>query len=277
LVCATQRLWKNEMVCSGPGMRCLACASEHYGLTRGVPTVLANWGIGIAERKMVDRFLPVSQAVALRTGLSNNAHSQVIPNFIPDQVDLSEGIEEIKAARLPDKYLLFVGDISVEKGVLVLLKAYKELASQIPLVLIGRQKLSIPEPLSRNVHIIPGMAHGAVMRAWQNSVLGLAPSVWSDPCPTVVMEAMASGRPVVASRIGGLIDLVCNEETGLLVPPGDVDALRDAMNRLLDDSRLGTRMGLAAKERVRAFQAKSVVPQIEQVYRRLAAKRKGQD
>jgi glycosyltransferase involved in cell wall biosynthesis len=62
---------------------------------------------------------------------------------------------------------------------------------------------------------------------------------------------MAYGRPVVASAVGGLRDLVVHEETGLLVPPRDVPALRGALQRLLDDPELRRRLGAAARERIR--------------------------
>lgn len=104
-------------------------------------------------------------------------------------------------------------------------------------------------------------------------MMGLAPSVVPEACPTVVMEAMATGRPVIASRIGGTVDLVSDEETGLLVPPGDASALRKAMDRMILDPDLRTRMGQAAKRRVLEFQAKSVVPRIEQVYRQIVERR----
>jgi glycosyltransferase involved in cell wall biosynthesis len=60
---------------------------------------------------------------------------------------------------------------------------------------------------------------------------------------------MAHGRPVVASAVGGLRDLVVDGETGLLVPPGDVAALRGALERLLGDSELRRRLGAAARAR----------------------------
>src|SRR5205823_4711519 len=63
------------------------------------------------------------------------------------------------------------------------------------------------------------------------------------------LEAMAYGRPVVASATGGLLDLVADGETGLLVPPGDVPALRAACERLLADPELRIRLGAAARER----------------------------
>jgi glycosyltransferase involved in cell wall biosynthesis len=80
------------------------------------------------------------------------------------------------------------------------------------------------------------------------------------------MEAMAMGRPVIASRIGGLCDIVVDGETGFLVPPGDPLALQKAMQCLLDDPVRREHMGAMAKQRVVEFQAKTVVPRIEQVY-----------
>jgi len=109
----------------------------------------------------------------------------------------------------------------------------------------------------------------AVMQAWNRSLFRLVPSTWSDPCPTTALEAMATGRPLIASRMGGLTDMVEEGVTGLLVPPGDEAALRQAMERLLADPALRARMGEAAKRKVVEFQAGSVVPRIEQLYRRL--------
>jgi glycosyltransferase involved in cell wall biosynthesis len=77
---------------------------------------------------------------------------------------------------------------------------------------------------------------------------------------------MASGKPVVASEIGGMPDLINHGETGLLVPPGDVGALRDALQRLLINRELISRMGVASLARVEHLKAAAVVPQIERVY-----------
>src|SRR5207302_11303380 len=64
------------------------------------------------------------------------------------------------------------------------------------------------------------------------------------------LEAMAHGRPVVAGAVGGLLDLVVDGETGLLVPPRDVGALRAALEHLLGDRELRQRLGAAARERI---------------------------
>jgi glycosyltransferase involved in cell wall biosynthesis len=107
------------------------------------------------------------------------------------------------------------------------------------------------------------------MSAWSRSAIALTPSNSFDSCPTVTLEAMAMGRPVVASRIGGLPDIVVEGETGFLVTPGDERALREAIQRLLDNPALREHMGAMGKQRVVKFQASIVIPCIEQVYREI--------
>lgn len=68
-----------------------------------------------------------------------------------------------------------------------------------------------------------------------------------------LMEAMACGKPVVATAVGGIPELVTDDVEGLLVPPGDVRGLADAVSRLLGDPGLRERMGRAGRERVKAF------------------------
>jgi glycosyltransferase involved in cell wall biosynthesis len=227
--------------------------------------------MGFAERATVDAFLPVSLATAEGNGLiGSRLPYRVIPNFVPDDIGEPTGPPDPRLADLPDApFLLFVGDLTPSKGVDVLLRAYAGLAAPPPLVLIGRKTPETPTALPPGVSMHASWPHAAIMDAWRRSLVGLAPSVWPDPCPTVAMEAMATGRPVIAARVGGLSDIVADGETGLLVPPGDAEALRRAMARLIDDPALRERMGAAARRRVTAFQAGDVVPRIEQVYREL--------
>jgi glycosyltransferase involved in cell wall biosynthesis len=107
------------------------------------------------------------------------------------------------------------------------------------------------------------------MQAWSRCAIALIPSTCPDACPTVAMEAMAMGRPIIASRIGGLTDIIVDGQTGLLVPPGDPQALGEAIQSLLDDPEQRECMTMMARQRVLEFQAKSVVPRIEQVYREI--------
>src|SRR5687768_4892209 len=73
---------------------------------------------------------------------------------------------------------------------------------------------------------------------------------WTEGFPLVVLEAMALGRPVVATAVGGTPELVADGETGLLVPPRDVAALTASLKRVLDDEGLRRRLGEAGRRRV---------------------------
>jgi glycosyltransferase involved in cell wall biosynthesis len=117
------------------------------------------------------------------------------------------------------------------------------------------------------VLVLDRWPHAAVMAAWRRSMLGFLPSIWEEPFGIVLLEAMSCGRPVIASRIGGIVDFVTDGDGGLLVEPGNVASLRNAIQRLLDDPPLRHRMGLAARRRAMAFQARDVIPRFERVYK----------
>jgi glycosyltransferase involved in cell wall biosynthesis len=90
---------------------------------------------------------------------------------------------------------------------------------------------------------------------------------FAEGLPLVVLEAMAQGKPVVATPVGGTAELVVHGETGLLVPPGDADALAAALAELLDDPSAAARMGAAGRARVLAeFSAAAMVERVLGLY-----------
>jgi len=269
-------MYMDRTLCSRPGpIKCLSCAAHHYGALKGMATLSGNWLMRPFEQRGVDMFLPVSQAIAEVNGLLANSSTaakvRVIPNFIPDDAAmLAEAGAQDPPLPLPDEpFILQVGDLVRDKGVYVLLNAYQALSSPPPLVLIGRRTPESPTDLPANVTLLESLPHRQVMRAWRRSLFGVVPSLCLDASPTVTLEAMACQRPVIGSRIGGITDQVVDGETGFLVTPGDETALRDAMQRLIDEPDLRRHMGVTAKERAQTFQASAVVGQIEKVYQSL--------
>jgi glycosyltransferase involved in cell wall biosynthesis len=92
----------------------------------------------------------------------------------------------------------------------------------------------------------------------------------TEGTPNGIIEAMACGLPVISTTVGGVPDLV-SDETGILVPPGDVEALSHAMSRLAEDSRLRERMGQAGRKRYeKLFNPELVLPLMIATYRRVA-------
>jgi len=271
-LCATRQFLHEGTICKGPALgKCLKCAAKHYGPTKGIPTLLTNTISARAERNVVDMFIPVNQAMAKETQMAwHGVHYCVIPNFVPNDLSVSCDHNSPLLAQLPqENFLLFVGHVSRVKGAEVLLQAYAEMGSQIPLVLIGRAVLDFSVDLPPNVLMLQSWPHAAVMSAWGRCMVALIPSICPETGPIVAIEAMTFGKPIAASWVGGLPDIVEDGETGLLVPPGDAHALRKAIQSLLDDPARREYMGAMAKQRAIKFQVREVVPRIEQVYQQV--------
>ena len=88
----------------------------------------------------------------------------------------------------------------------------------------------------------------------------------------VLVEAMAAGLPIVASRVGGIPDLIKDGQNGLLVPPADGSALAKAISALLADKKNRNRMGKAGKKMCRTYSAEAMVEQVDDLYRELLKK-----
>lgn len=157
------------------------------------------------------------------------------------------------------KNILFVGRLSEEKGVRVLLKAAALIKNSHPDMKLciageGEQKKAL-EKLATKLGIeditrFPGHKNAdEIIELYRQSSLAVVPSFYPDNLPTVCIEAMAIGRPVIASNIGGLPELVKDGETGFLFTPGDADKLAESIDRLLSDFELIQKMGEAGRKK----------------------------
>ena len=273
LVCAKRSLWYRGAPCTGPEFsKCLHCAAANYGTARGTAITLGNWSTSVAEKRAVDMYLPVSRAVVKGNGLiADGLPFQVVPNFVPSDVAQTADLKHPALKQLPKApFWLFVGTLSRNKGIHVLLDAYAGIAGAPPLVLIGSRWPETPASFPAGVTVIEDLDHPAVMAAWRKAQIGIVPSVFPDPCPTVAIEAMAAGVPLVASRVGGLPDIVADGETGVLVPVGDTGALRAALVALAADKKKQRAMARAATKRAVQFMAGSVLDRVESVYEEVA-------
>jgi glycosyltransferase involved in cell wall biosynthesis len=161
----------------------------------------------------------------------------------------------------------------VHKGVDVLFDAHRRLTDPPPLVLAGRVESGIESQLPPGATLHGPRPLAEIAGLLRKARVVVVPSVWPDPCPTVVLEAMGAGRPVVAAASGGIVDMVDDGTTGLLVPPGDSAALAAALAELLPDVERMRSFGDAGRVAVRAFTASAVVERIEATYRRVRASR----
>lgn len=269
LVCAQKNAMRGGEPCAGPAIaKCLRCAADQYGIIKGGVTVSANWAFGRLERRVVDKFLAVSKAIAVGNRLEQSGVPfAIIPNFVADDAATLRADDDARLAFLPPEgFLLYVGDLRRLKGVHVLLEAYAMLRDAPPLVLIGRRCEDTPRELPANVRLFESWPHTAVMQAWRRCLFGIAPSILPEACASVVIEAMIMGKPMVGTAVGGTPDLIDHGRTGLLVEPSDTRALCGAMQTLIAHPELRRRMAAASLLKAKGLTASAVVPRIEQAY-----------
>lgn len=143
------------------------------------------------------------------------------------------------------QYAAFVGRLSPEKGVDVLIEA--ACRSGVPTRIAGSGDPP-PAQLPENIQFVGGISRQGLPAFYRGARYLVVPSVWHEVFGVVVTEAMVMGIPVIASDIGGLPEVFEHERSGLLVPPGDAAALAAAMSRLWADPALCRRLGQAARE-----------------------------
>jgi glycosyltransferase involved in cell wall biosynthesis len=271
-VCAKKTMLRgDDSICGGPALRaCLSCASAHYGAAKAGALTL---GLRVASplHRRAAVFVANSNAVAeaTRARLPSRARVEVIAPTPPGDA-LSAGSPRPRFLPDRDGYVLFVGAFGGHKGLSVLLDAFRDPGLHAPLVVIGAG--DPPAGIPANVTVARDVAHDQVLAAWRHSALGVVPSTWAEPFGLVAVEAMAAGRPVVASALGGLNDIVADGETGLLVPPGDARALAAAVNHLLDGPDRRRAMGEAARFRAARFSRAATVDQVESLYFEIASR-----
>jgi glycosyltransferase involved in cell wall biosynthesis len=166
-----------------------------------------------------------------------------LPLFIPQelfwQADSDQG------------YILFLGKLEATKGIEILIEAANQVKN-VPLLIAGR----VDEPLaSRLPRILPenakyvGLKHGQELADLTHHALAIvSPSICYENQPFSILEAFASGKPVIASDLGGMKELVIHNKRGLLVQPGDPVELAEALNWAMTHQTAMKEMGKEARQ-----------------------------
>src|SRR3954451_7292439 len=267
IMCPRKTLfWHGRELCSGPALaKCLNCAPGQYGAGKGVAITLGlrasrplnsrtHWWVGISR----------AVAEAYRDFLPASASLSVIPSFVPQSLPVSP----VRPSWLPaqDDYLLFVGSLTREKGLHWLLEAYERGLSGTPLVVLGTPQHDTPTRWPAGVTVRTNVPHDEVMRAWRHAAIGLVPSLWPEPFGQVAVEAQTAGTPVVATRIGGLQDIVEDGVSGFVVAPNATDELVAAIRKLQADDDLRRRFGEAGRHRAAQFTVTNVAGAYESMF-----------
>lgn len=232
--------------------------------------------------KRADSLITVSKAIYntynenLKTPKSQKMH--VVYN-LPPQFDLSQcSNEEIrrKYDLPPDKKIvLFAGRLSPAKGIETLSEAIPKVRDKHPevlFVLAGRSSESNISLLLENdgsVRKIGNLPYMELLNLMAISYAVVIPSEWPEPLPRVALEAMSLGKPIVATKVGGITEVVIDGVNGFLVDKKDSDALAGDIVRLIADEAKAEQMGLAGRNLLqqRYPKVESISEQILQIYR----------
>ncbi len=248
-----------------------------FGTMARVPVIVSSWR-GLAAKQWESILWPLSTRIVCNAHALKGAivrlHSvdpsriAVVPNAVPANF-FSPGSGH-KAA---EPTVLYVGRLAPEKDLLTLLEGFRLTRQQIPnarldIVGNGRLKLELEyfirrRSLHTSVRLLPGRQdiRPLLRQAWVFAMTSIR-----EASPNVMLEAMATGLPVVGTRVGGIPELVQDEVTGIIVEPRNPTALADALTRLLNDEHLRQSMGGRGRERVLAFHTmEKMIAQTQQV------------
>jgi glycosyltransferase involved in cell wall biosynthesis len=258
------------------------------GRLAGVPIIISNCRGGAPSRQHEKWLWPLGNHIICNslaeaevlTGAYGIPGSGV--KVILNGVD-TEFFQPPPAGRSGLPMILSVGRLEPVKDQVVLIEAFRLIAAEHPevkLCLVGNGtrreelvSLVARHDLAERVQILPGRTN--LLPLFQEASI-FALSSGAEGLPNVVLEAMAAGLPVVATRVGGLPEVVAPGRTGWLVPPRDVPALAAALNHLLSDPETSQAFGRAGREQaVRDFSLEAMVRGHEEVFLSLMRNRGG--
>jgi glycosyltransferase involved in cell wall biosynthesis len=230
----------------------------------------------------------VARALIVETELEARLVREFAPadriRVIPPGIDLaawSDPAADAPPPGVPEDYFLFFGRVAPNKGLRFLVAALARLppGDRRPLVVMGAdwgeraalesqaRALGIGSLVQFLGHVRPDGAARAVIR---NARALILPSEW-EAFGLVLLEAMAAGTPIVATRVGGVPEVLDGGRAGLLVPYGDPVALAAALGQLADEAGPTRERVRFARERVRAFDWSETVARHRALYREVAA------
>lgn len=246
---------------------------------RGKPRLVATFHgaeVALAKRKRryalvlrgISRNLDAAIANSKSTAATVRELTGVEPAVIPFgpprgavNLDRTAGEEHAREENIP--LVLAVGRLIERKGFPVLVRAARELRGRARVVIVGggEHEMVVRKEIERNqvgdvVTLAGRLSNAALADLYRRCTVFCLPAVVDSRGETeglgvVLIEAMSHGKPVVASRLGGIPDAVQDGETGLLVPPDDPGALADALVRVIENPALAAGLGEAGRSRAR--------------------------
>ncbi len=159
-------------------------------------------------------------------------------------------------------YALYFGRLSKEKGILNLIKAFSKIPNKkLYIAGDGPEKNKIIDiieknDLKENIKLLGHLGQEEIKEYIRKCSFVVVPSIWYENCPYSILETLAIGKPVIGANIGGIPELVKNNENGLIFKYDDVSDLENKMNILFNDSDLVQKLGDNAKKSAKELYSK---------------------
>lgn len=244
---------------------------EFYSNTCGP---IGRWWIRTVMRKAACFIVLTDGWKQWVLSVAPEANVYIIPNVCPDSAYSEISRSDNDAA----KRILFLGRLEKEKGFNDLLLAVARIRNRVPgvrLICGGAGDENEVKNWIRTAGVgdlveLQGWVSGmAKYECFKHAALLALPS-YVENLPMVIIEAMAAALPVVATTVGGIPDVIESGKEGLLVQPGNVDELADAIVRLMHDQAMRKSMGCNARQKYeKNYSPQCVIPQLELIYKGL--------
>jgi glycosyltransferase involved in cell wall biosynthesis len=225
-----------------------ACYRGSRAASMAVAAMIFRNHVMAIHQKHIAKFIALTKFAAHRLELAGIPRDRVVVK--PNSIDTSVPADDIHSR---GKEFLFVGRLSEEKGIRFLLEAWLNLRD-VPLRVVGDGPLRHELEVFVHSHNLPIEFLGFLDRSALLPILRggyslVFPSLWFEGMPMTVLEAMAAGTPVIASRIGGMPEIIQDDVHGLLFDAGSTEQLQACVRRLQKDQRLQIELSRAARRR----------------------------
>ena len=219
-----------------------------------------------AWQHKVSRFIALNQFAQDKFIAAGLPAERIVvkPNFMADPFATDP---------MPDvarKGALYVGRLSAEKGVGVLVDAWREMDMPLTILGDGPDRAALEARAGPNVHFLGHRDRAFVQEAMRAAAVLVVPSIWFEMFPMTVVEAMACGTPLVVSRIGALAEIVEDGKTGVHFTAGDAADLARTLRSIFAEPAVLARMGQNARRHYeKALSPHAGLAALEGIYREI--------
>ncbi|MBC8120510.1 MAG: glycosyltransferase family 4 protein [Gemmatimonadaceae bacterium] len=270
IVCPVYTLLSNGQICQaceGHNFWQVAARRCNQGsLARSVLSAAESYVstlLGAVDK--VDHFIAVSDF------LRNKVIELGVPAHKVTTVHNFTDLSGISPCGEVGEYFLYFGRLERLKGIFTLLKAMQSVRTPLLIVGDGKARAEVEEYVQqhdlKHVRILGHQREQALTDLIRGAICTISPSEWYETFGLTLIESFAHGRPVIASRIGGMTEVVCDGTDGFLIEPGNVEALQDRLQWMADHRDQAVKMGQAGRRKVEMqFSAEAHYHRLMDVY-----------